>query len=148
MRWSHAPGRQLANRLRIDAWLAAFINASRLGCRDALRLALLAQVRLELCEHPQHVKERLAGGRRRIDRLLGSLERYAPALQLVDDVLQILIERASRSIRVTTRVSPSRRKSSRICNSVRPPRSVPDFFSDRIVWHPAARSAASWIPRS
>lgn len=90
MRWSHAPGRQLANRLRIDAWLAAFINASRLGCRDALRLALLAQVRLELCEHPQHVKERLAGGRRRIDRLLGSLERYAPALQLVDDVLQIL----------------------------------------------------------
>ncbi len=58
------------------------------------------------------------------------------------------IDRASRSMRVTTSVSPERRKSSRICSSVREPRSVPDFFSDRMVWHPAALSAATWMERS
>ena len=56
-------------------------------------------------------------------------------------------DRASRSMRVTTRASPDRRKSSKTCSSVRPSQRVPLAFSARITSQPAAFSAARWMPR-
>ena len=58
------------------------------------------------------------------------------------------MERASRSTRVTTSVSPARTKSSRVASSVRPSRVVPVTFSARTTSQPAAFSAACWRPRS
>ena len=58
------------------------------------------------------------------------------------------MERARRSTRVTTRVSPARTKSSKVASSVRPSRVVPVTFSERITSQPAARRAASCSPRS
>jgi hypothetical protein len=39
-----------------------------------LQLALAAEIRLELGEHPKHVEEATAGGRGGVERLLGGLE--------------------------------------------------------------------------
>jgi hypothetical protein len=72
-----------------NAWTAAAgVTAGRSSaacadpgrCRDAsLELALAAQVRFELGEHADHVKEALAGGRAGVDRLLGRLEQPSRA---------------------------------------------------------------------
>ena len=58
------------------------------------------------------------------------------------------MERARRSTRVTTRVSPERTKSKSVASSVLPSRVVPVTFSERITSQPAARNAASCTPRS
>jgi hypothetical protein len=44
-----------------NAWAQRAL-AGRLGLRDALELALAAEVRLEFGEHAQHIEEALAGG--------------------------------------------------------------------------------------
>ena len=59
---------------------AAFIDDRSFGFRDTFHLALLAQVRLELREDSEHVKERLSSRRAGINWLLGCLE--AGALRL------------------------------------------------------------------
>ena len=51
-------------------------------------------------------------------------------------------------MRVTTSVSPGCTKSSSTCSSVRPSRLDPLTFSARTTPHPAALSAARWMPRS
>lgn len=58
------------------------------------------------------------------------------------------IERARRSMRVTTRVSPGCTKSSSTCSSVRPSRREPLAFSARTTVQPAALRATRWIVRS
>ena len=68
-----------------------------LGSLDPFELPLPAQIGFELGKDPQHVEERLAGGRAGIDRLLGRLEGHPFAAQLVDDVLQIF-DRAGEAV--------------------------------------------------
>ena len=75
---------------RIDARFSSLVDAARLREGDAFRLAFSADIRFEFREDTQHVEERCAGGRARVDRLLPSCQGYAIGLQLVDYVLQIL----------------------------------------------------------
>jgi len=52
----------------------ALVHPSSFGLCYPLRLALAAEIRLELGEHPKHVEEALAGGRGGVERLLGGIE--------------------------------------------------------------------------
>jgi hypothetical protein len=65
-------------------------------------------------------------------------------LLFIHNILQIPYDRARRSMRVTTSVSPVRRNASNAWSSVRPSRCVPLAFSARITSHPAVLSAACW----
>jgi hypothetical protein len=58
------------------------------------------------------------------------------------------MERARRSIRVTTSLSPLWRKSSTMRNSSRPAVVVPLRFSARMMSQPAAFNVAFWIDKS
>jgi hypothetical protein len=70
-----------------DARLASFVDAPCLSGFDTPRLALPSQIRSKLREHAEHIEKSLARRSARIDRLLGSFQRYAPFLQFVDDIL-------------------------------------------------------------
>ena len=55
-----------------------------------LELPFLAEVRLKLGKHAQHVEERLARRRPSVDRLLRRPQHHALRFQLMHDVLEIL----------------------------------------------------------
>ena len=90
----------------------ALIDAACLRCSNSLGLAFLSKIGLELGEHPQHVEERLTSSGAGVDRLLGRAERNAPFLRSWTMSWRSFNDRASRSMRVTTRASPGRKKSS------------------------------------
>jgi len=71
----------------IDGWRPLY--TAPLGGTDPLQLALAAQIGLELREHPQHVKKRLAGCRASVDRLSGRLQGDTLGLELMHDVLEV-----------------------------------------------------------
>jgi hypothetical protein len=50
---------------------------------------LAAKIGLKLGEHAKHLEEGSTGRRRRVDRLLGRLERGAFGLKLADDVGEV-----------------------------------------------------------
>ena len=58
------------------------------------------------------------------------------------------MDRARRSMRVTTRVSPLARNSRTLASCSRPTVVVPDTFSALMGSHPAAFSASTWSVRS
>lgn len=133
--WPHPLVCQLAHFFQIYTRLASFVDAPRLRGGDSLGLPLLAQVGLELGKNAKHVEERLAGGGAGVDRLLGRLERHSPALQLMDDILQILHRTGEpinpgddKGVTLPQEVEQDLQFGSRAAL-----RSAPDFFSDRIV---------------
>ncbi|TCM05794.1 hypothetical protein C8J41_10611 [Sphingomonas sp. PP-CC-3G-468] len=134
-------GDQLTHRVGIYTRLAAFVDAPRLSCLDTFKLPFASEVRLELCKYAEHIEKCFPAA---VPVSIGCFF-ASSAMPLPFNSYTIscrsFIDRASRSIRVTTKVSPLRRKSSKTCSSVHAPRSLPDFFSDRMVWQPAARSA-------
>lgn len=79
---------QRPHGFRIDR-ARPLVDASRLGLGDPLGLALAPEVGLELGEDPEHVEEGLAGGGRRVDRLLGRQQPGPLPSQLAHDVLKI-----------------------------------------------------------
>ena len=87
----------------------------------------------------ERLEKRAGGGAAGVDRLLGRPQPHSLFLQQSDDCGEFAIERAKRSMRVTTRVSPSRIKSIRVCSSARPLRVVPERVSARMISHPAPR---------
>jgi len=73
----------------VDLRRASLVPAVSLRFADTFELALTAQRSLELREGGQHVKERLADGRRGVHRLVCHLEGHALLAKLEDDLLEI-----------------------------------------------------------
>src|SRR5262249_8773602 len=122
---------KLGHSSPINARLAAPIDPCRLGLGYPFELPLAPEVGFEFREYAQHIEEALPGGGPGVNRLLRCLQGRATGLQGPYDVLQVTdVLRASRSILVTMRTSPARRKSSTVCSSARPSVVVPLRFSD------------------
>src|SRR3981081_1158051 len=101
LRRSHAIRLKLQHSGSINGCRAALVDTGGLGLRDALHLALLSEVRLELSEHALHIQEGLPGRRGGIDRLPVAL-RLAPLAFTVRTMsCRSPMLRAGRSIRVT-----------------------------------------------
>src|SRR5215213_5834770 len=75
--------------LTVDAGFAALVDARLLRLRDALKLALTPEVRLELRKHPEHVEKRLTRRRAGVDGLLGRPEMRTLRLHLAHDILKV-----------------------------------------------------------
>src|SRR5690606_8291474 len=88
-RWSQAFLLELANLGWIDAALATFVDAARLGFLDTFHLALAAKVGLKLREHAEHVEKRLSRSRAGVDGLFGCFEEGTLGFQRRHDRLQV-----------------------------------------------------------
>jgi hypothetical protein len=97
--------------------------------RNALKWVFPMQIGLEFGKHAQQVEKALAGRGARVDRLFGRFQRRAFFTKLRNDVLQVAIDLASRSTRVTVSVSPARMKSRIVRSSTRPLVDVPHLLA-------------------
>jgi hypothetical protein len=83
----HALCLQFANPCLVYRSWASLVGAGSLRLADALKLALAAEVCLELGEYAEHIEKALAGGGARVDWLLGRPECGALGTHRADDVL-------------------------------------------------------------
>ena len=97
----------------VDRWLTSTVDATRLCGSNAFQLTLTPEVGFKFRENAQHVQESFTCRTACVDRLLCRLEGDPLLLQRVHDALKIFDATRKASIRVTSSVSPDRRKSSR-----------------------------------